>query len=427
MQSKKYGIFIYNSTTNSFVKINEELYSKIKGINEWSTEIKLFDQDFAEILEKHNIVVTDDFDEEVFYKKKYTKYMASFNPSVLSLTIATTSNCNFKCPYCYEEGIVPHTMNKCVEDAIIKYLSRINKKINITWYGGEPLLNFGTIQRLTQQISNLPNLKNVEYDLVTNGYFLDKEKCLFFADKNLNSVQITLDGPEATHNNSRLSKNGKPNYHIIIKNIDSALRLLPNTTILIRVNIGIHNKEEYPILYKELRNKWKENKNLHIYFSFIDEYKKCPTGCLNSIERLSYIRDLFHKYKISTPIFPQNNIGICHANVVGNYVIAPNGDLYKCWVDLGDNNKKVGSIFDIEKKVNHNKLMKYFVIDKFNDSQCIKCFMFPLCAGGCAAYRDIKLADDICPYNYKNIDATLEIWYEIYSQNRNKKPTSTKQ
>ena len=147
-------------------------------------------------------------------------------------------------------------MSKDVEDAIVKYIEMLKKPIDITWYGGEPLINWKTIQRLTRKISEIKPKEKVKYALVTNGYSLTPEKCDYFANVNLQHIQITLDGIENTHNKSRISKNGNPSYQKIMDNIDYALKTLPNTYIAIRVNIGAHNKDDYPILRKEIYDRW---------------------------------------------------------------------------------------------------------------------------------------------------------------------------
>lgn len=98
--------------------------------------------------------------------------MSSIKTSEVGLTIATTTGCNFKCPYCYEEGVKSINMSQDVEDAIVKYIETVKKPIDITWYGGEPLINWATIQRLTQKISEIKPKEMVKYAFVTNGYSL---------------------------------------------------------------------------------------------------------------------------------------------------------------------------------------------------------------------------------------------------------------
>lgn len=60
----------------------------------------------------------------------------------LSLTIAPTLECNFSCEYCFES----HTKNIMsieIQNEIyswVKVAAQDKMNVNITWYGGEPLL-----------------------------------------------------------------------------------------------------------------------------------------------------------------------------------------------------------------------------------------------------------------------------------------------
>ena len=78
MRSAKYGTFIFNSVTNSFLRISEDLLAKIETVQNWEDELKDFGNDFVKILLEHKIVVTDGFDNDVFNQKKYLKYLSSF-------------------------------------------------------------------------------------------------------------------------------------------------------------------------------------------------------------------------------------------------------------------------------------------------------------------------------------------------------------
>lgn len=68
-RSSKHGIFIFNSVTNSFIKIDPELLEEIEAVENWSAGLKKFEDDFVKVLLAHRIIVPEDFDSEVFCKK----------------------------------------------------------------------------------------------------------------------------------------------------------------------------------------------------------------------------------------------------------------------------------------------------------------------------------------------------------------------
>jgi len=431
-ESGKYGTFIYNSVTNSFVKIGQELKARMERVREWNdVTLACFPEDFCQVLLSHKIIVEEGEDEAYYIKKKYAKYCTAFNPHSLGLTIATTTGCNFACPYCYEKGAVSQVMGEEVEKAIVDYVKNSPAKVlDVTWYGGEPLMNFSSIERLTEAFEKISHLTKVQYSMISNGYFLDKEKAEFFKSHSLTSVQITVDGLAGTHNHSRRAKNGEPTFDRIIENMDVCSRMLPGTRFNIRVNVGKFNGEEYALLHQTLSEKWKERKNISIYFAFVEDYGQCDVNCYNSVEKIEFVRELRDKYHIySHGCYPRSRMSVCIANSAYNYVIAPNGDLYKCWSDIGKEDRVVGSLLQ-KRTTNYSLLADYAIAyDKYEDPRCKECFLFPVCEGGCPQHRygnvHCGLHHEVCPYEIQHIDRVLEMIYEDYRMKGNNRVESS--
>lgn len=61
----------------------------------------------------------------------------------MSLIIAPTLDCNFRCPYCFED-LKKIYMTKGTVNAIKNFVRNKIKNgvtnLNVSWYGGEPLL-----------------------------------------------------------------------------------------------------------------------------------------------------------------------------------------------------------------------------------------------------------------------------------------------
>ena len=73
---------------------------------------------------------------------KYMHYKAKFSKRIFRLTIAPTLDCNFDCPYCYENRR-NGKMSEEVQDALIDFIQNSvtseTSVMDISWYGGEPL------------------------------------------------------------------------------------------------------------------------------------------------------------------------------------------------------------------------------------------------------------------------------------------------
>lgn len=73
--------------------------------------------------------------------------------------------------------------------------------------------------------------------------------------------------------------------------------------------------------------------------------------------------------------------GQCYTCHQGSYVVAPNGELYKCTVTIKDKSATVGNIFD---GIDRNNYYFKWVNPELPE-KCNKCVFLQLCQGGCRA------------------------------------------
>ena len=78
---------------------------------------------------------------------KYVTLSRRNDDSRLILTINPTLACNFACPYCFEKQHPDIFMNGTIENKIINFINlhKGAKILDVTWFGGEPLLAFDRI------------------------------------------------------------------------------------------------------------------------------------------------------------------------------------------------------------------------------------------------------------------------------------------
>ncbi|OFX46953.1 MAG: hypothetical protein A2046_12780 [Bacteroidetes bacterium GWA2_30_7] len=427
LNSEKFGYFVYNSTTNSFFKINEGLFNICNSVKINNSNIKLIDEEIQKEFINSKIIVSKYEEDSYYTKTSYLKKLNSFTQTSLGLVIAPTYTCNFACPYCYEHELPNINMGDDVEDNIIKFIKSFTnvKSVALCWHGGEPLIRFNNIKNILHKIKSEKNINLTKHHLVTNGYLFDQEKCDFFKEHKLNSVQITIDGLPETHNISRKHKSGMPTYDIIIKNIDYMLNTFPECRANIRVNIHDSNKEDFPILKKELENRW-EGKNINIHYRYVANHGICQVACLENKNKLQFMIDLYKKHGLKDiEFYPKTELGGCTADYNNSYVIGPKGEMYKCWVDLGKEERIIGNISDND--LNLSLISEYVVgTDKFSDEKCKNCFLFPVCDGGCGTYRlEHKLFGkeyNVCPINPEDTKILLEMFYEQHIEKQKINP-----
>lgn len=136
--------FTYKQSDDAYVVFNT--YSKALVVLN-SCEFKQFedsafdDPQMIQELTDNGILIDEAFDEIGFMT--YCHNMTKFSKGALHLVLATTMDCNFACPYCYENRR-KGKMSVEVQDAIIQFIEANIKngdhKLDVTWYGGEPLL-----------------------------------------------------------------------------------------------------------------------------------------------------------------------------------------------------------------------------------------------------------------------------------------------
>lgn len=66
-------------------------------------------------------------------------------------------------------------MDERTENAIISFINnhQESRELHLNWYGGEPLLAIGTIERLLDKITNGTTLKFTKHNLITNGFLVN--------------------------------------------------------------------------------------------------------------------------------------------------------------------------------------------------------------------------------------------------------------
>ena len=426
----KYGFLLYNSASNAFLKLSENLYALLAAVEKGEIEVNQLDENTTETLCKAKILVEND--DVVLYKKRLQYYFNTFDSTNLGLAIAPTTNCNFSCVYCYEGSRKPIYMSVEVENALLQFIKSHKRveKLNLTWYGGEPLLGFDSIKRLLNGISKIDNLSLSKHTMTTNGYLLTEEKALFFRDYPLDCVQITIDGNKEMHNCRRkLCVGNGETYDTIVNNIDTFISYNPNTRIAIRANLDHTNLETFIEEYNELTERWKGD-NVIVYPAFVQDFRSitqevsednfaingCRDVCLTSSEKLAFFEELHRKFNLKINFTPQYAIGGCGATVLNYYVVGPEGELYKCWNDIGNKEAIVGNVLE-DKITNYDLLSRYLAGPSMSDdTKCLACKLYPICDGGCAWNRHKNLFEgakiDLCSNRAANPQKSFELYYE---------------
>lgn len=423
-KSEKYGYLLFNTMSLAFIRINEQdidMWKKLRETPDSYTNFQNYD-----FLIKARILVDNQEDDLNVYLADVLKNR--YNSSDMALTILPTRGCNFGCIYCYEQDRPNVLMNEQTEKAIVKFVcSNSNlKRLSVVWYGGEPLLNFDSMVRLTKMFKQL----NIEYSakIVSNGYLLTKEKADLMKDLAIRNIQITFDGSEEIHNQRRFLLGGQPTYHKIMDNLKYLLSINKEITIDIRTNIDRRNKDDYNKFYQDFKSEIND-KRVTMYPGFVSDLlsSECVSPEFNISEggyKAQFILDIFDKYGIEIKSFlPKYRRHSCVASKYFAFVIGPEGELYKCWRMVGNQKEAIGNVND--GSFDMVKFSKYLIgADYTLDSKCLQCEFITLCGGGCPLvrmrnkYEKISL-NHCCPEK-THMEQLMELRYEMFVKSHQK-------
>ena len=196
---------LYNSKRNNFYELSRDAYEFIQSIqNEGSISDSHSEdeKEFIELLKEKEILVNPLADDAYVDDIVIARNTMSYSRTNISLTIAPTLMCNLRCPYCFEQNKPIGIMDDNTADGVVEFIRNQDaaKTLNVTWFGGEPLICTDRIDYLLERFNRLEDISLINHSIVTNGTLIDDKVISLFREYPLNDMQITLDGNECHHN-----------------------------------------------------------------------------------------------------------------------------------------------------------------------------------------------------------------------------------
>jgi len=148
----------------------------------------------------------------------------------MKCTLAITMRCNLSCDYCYidkQASIMTLSTAKRAIDFIFEGASE-EEKIEIGFFGGEPLLEFELIRDITDVIQNHPSFRpdQTTVSVTSNGTIYPEEIEEFLLDRKL-VLCISCDGPPHIQNKYRHFPDRSGSSAMVERNLKQALEVFP--------------------------------------------------------------------------------------------------------------------------------------------------------------------------------------------------------
>ena len=382
-------VVFYNSRTGALAVVHDAQYQQFKAFQETGKAIE--DTEFLNKLLKCGYLLPAGVDEKFLITTNMM--FGRYSKNSLSLTIAPTMACNFRCIYCFEQGHYGNSMmDEETQESLMKFIkSRLGevKAVHVSWFGGEPLLGMPIIESLSQQIMALCEEREIQYyaGIITNGYLLTRETAEKLKKYKVQFVQVTVDGPKKIHDARRPTINGQGTYDVIMNNLKTIRGILH---VHLRINVDFENVDAADEVVSYLKQ---ENMLDYIYpylglvipYNNAYEKNKCLTDELYSKYNLQFL--LRNNIPLQTS-YPRPRGNHCVSDFYNGWVIDDKGYLYKCWNDIGEIEKSVGNIH-LEHNIvqNTDLISEYSSCDFLDDPKCKDCKLVPVCMGGCPHSR----------------------------------------
>ena len=351
---------------------------------------------------------------ELALMKNY-KEQELVNHRLIDLFWECTLTCNAKCKHCGSSAEKKQYDGELTTEEIKSAFKQIAcdmdaSKILINVTGGEPLVR----KDLCEVMEYATNELGFHWGMTTNGILLTEENIEKLRKANMETISISIDGIEETHNKFR----GVPNsYQTIINNIKKLkkagyVKHIQVTTVFHKENIN-QMEELYQIMLELGLDSWRlvsmdpigranENDNLLLngkeikqLLDFIKSKKKdrrleLTYGCPGFLG-LEYEKEVRKQY-----FYCRTGINVASILYNGDLFVCPNVPRIK---SLIQGNIKTDNFKDIW----NNKYKEFRTKDRTKCDKCEKCEYWDYCLGG--AYHTWNFADNEqnkCTYNMIN-------------------------
>lgn len=381
LNSKK--AIIWNTLRNSLIEFDIDYYNYLKN-----NKFDLIDKDEMKILEDNGILVSDGVDEVSDVLSFRNQYIKS-SKKKSTFTIALTQQCNARCYYCYQAcmGFKKTVSTKEDYDKIIDFIlsNSFNKKVEIIWFGGEPLMKMDTINYISKKLQE----KKVDFysSIITNGLLLNVVNIKVLKDVwRVKNIQITFDGLYDKHDKRKnYMSNGKV-FEVLIMNIE---KILDNDIrVDVRINLSKINYKESDEIFEYFFTKFKKYKNFNCYYSYIIDDTGNQKFAFKTEEQEKINKQVFKQFrKYRNFSLPRRRNIFCGVQNKQSYFLDIYGNVYICEHHFWDYDKKIGKIEDFSNGKNCEKNIRQNLSKK-----CINCVFLPVCQGGC-----VRNQNNECP------------------------------
>jgi len=407
---------LFNTNTGALVALPASLQRDIHALHQESVAVSLLPEAVRTVLADQGFIVDEEKDEVAEVVRR--NQLGIDDPNRLDVFILPNMNCNFACPYCYEDHR-PSQMTDDVEERILRWFEEMAprfKVVLLSWFGGEPLLSFERLLSIQTKVKQICEDAGTTFNshITTNGYLLTAARAERLCATGLLSYQITMDGPPEIHNERRLLKGPGNSFDRVFENLCNLARTEPRANIKLRINFDPDTLPSVPVLLRmipeELRGR------IHVVLErifgqgtlFIN--KTMQNVALETEECYEVARSL--GFAVTTTPLDPSKLTYCYADRVSQFLFNHDGDVFKCTVGKFTPQERLGVLDEAGHVVwDGSGYVDWMAIPAIDD-KCRSCTFLPMCMGGCRKTRHFtgKSGDD-CTLPFAALETRVQLRY----------------
>ena len=336
--------------------------------------------------------------------------MSIFKLNIRTIYLMMGDGCNLACRYCIQGKNQKRTENlpTKINPSIYNFIRSIaydnnNSRLNLLFYGGEPLLYWNNIKDIIEKTRSL----KIHYSIITNGKLITEEIIDFFNKNNVNLI-ISWDGNRSINTRKfdvfsdqnkkeLIFKSNNFSINSVISAMNYPLEAVNDIQDLANEYYNYNSNGFFSVNFDEIIDNNLVDKTLlkmdynRVQIETEQIINDCSNYLLNrnSINNEDYKTKLLVKYSflsrylwtISEYLKNPNNfifISPCRDGLE-RLGLDLNGNIYSCH----DSREIIGNINNLDLITYLSNYLKYDTSKELYNSLCKDCKYWPLCLGRC--------------------------------------------
>ncbi len=410
--------YLYDVNTNVIHKISPALFTALESrqplTGEAADEFKALNDDGVALPTKAETV------QHPF--TKYTKIASDRN--MFQLVLQVTQGCNLRCSYCSftngEEGSRRHSAKRMRWETAKKALDFFLRHtvdrngVVISFYGGEPLLEFELIKKCVAYADEIFEGKKHDFIMTTNATLLTDEIVDFLVEHKFR-LTLSIDGPQKLHDrNRKFAKDGSGSFNTVIANIHRMLERHPEYRPDVAVNMVMDPQSDFDE-FSSLFGEQSLLAGIAVTPTIVDSYKLTTTytasdefvskqnysefltllnffgylkdaSSLSVITRYELMSDLWHQVDGRQPSFQET---ICPSGacvpISHRMMISTDGTILPC--ERVNELNPAMQLGTLDTGIDDEKVKALLNVAQLTAEECTQCVAFRYCKI-CAKYCD---------------------------------------